>query len=173
MARLFFLFPKILIILFSFFPSPGTAGENILYLRLENQRTNKIMLEVPIKPGDLFFYDYIHSSDHTPVKDTFRAEKDGKMILIEEAYLWYGAGLEFQGQQKAKIIYEGPWTKVQLKRVFYNLPLRIGRINHQKLLIHDHSYALTQFGEPGDCLFLHLTKKEKNGQRAATYLPAY
>ncbi len=82
-------------------------------LRIERSGNRGVLMDLPVHGGDQFFIHYIHSSDKTPVQDTFLIERDGRLVLIEEAFLWYGAGLEFQKQEGMKIIYDGKWTKVQ------------------------------------------------------------
>lgn len=168
MLRLSFLFVGMAF--FLFFP-PKIQSADTFYLCLANQRLKQVVIEFEVKPGDLFFYHYIHSSDHTPIKDTFRVEKDGKMTLIEEAYLWYGAGLEFQDHSPIKIDFQGTWTRVQLNRILAYLPLRIGRIAQQEIIINDRRYALTKFGKGGDCLHFYLTPKEKYVPEARTHIP--
>ena len=54
----------------------------------------EVLLESPVKRGDLFTIEYRHSSDHTPVRDLFTIGDEGEIVLIEESYRWYGAGLE-------------------------------------------------------------------------------
>ncbi len=160
MAKSFIPFLMVPFFLFSF---SERARADFLFLRVENQRTKEVLLEIKVQPGDLFFYHYTHSADYTPIKDIFRVEKDGKMMLIEEAYLWYGAGLEFQDRTDVQINFEGAWTKVHLKRIFNQLALRIGSIASQTLIINDLIYPFTKFGKPGDALHLYLVFKEENG----------
>ncbi len=161
----FMLKPFILAVMIAcfLFTPPEIQSGNSLYLRIENQRTKKVLIEIKVNPGDIFFYDYIHSSDHTPIKDIFRVDKDGKMTLVEEAYLWPGAGLEFHAQHPGGIVYDGLWTKVKLERIFYHLSLRIGKSTQQVLIINNQVYPFSELGKPGDCLNLYLALKENNG----------
>lgn len=160
MAKLFILFPAF----FYLFFSAEIQDPDFICLRLENERTHKVLLEIAVKPGDLFLYHYMHSSDHTPVRDTFRVEKAGKLILIEEAYLWYGAGLEFRDHQEAKVNYTDSWTTVRLQRAFQKLPIRVGRVARQTLSVHGIVYCLQKLANPGDPLILFLTLKAKDGE---------
>jgi len=148
------------LVLFSSIPPPGllAQGPERFVLLLENRETRKILLRLPLQPGESFLYQYVHSSDHTPVRDTFRIDQEGKMILVEEAFLWYGAGLEFQDHGDAKISYSGPWTRVQLNRGFSQIPLRVGRVARQILTVRGQSYRLDELGNPGECLILSLSQ---------------
>ncbi len=136
-------------------PAQGTEG--YLFL-LENRETREVLLRLPLQAGEYFQYEYIHSSDHTPVRDTFRIDEGGNIILLEEAFLWYGAGLEFQDHGEAKLSYAGPWTRVRLNRGFPQIPLRVGRVARQVLTVRGQSYRLDDLGKPGECLILSVSR---------------
>jgi hypothetical protein len=148
------------LVLFSSISSPSlqAQGPEGFLLLLENRETGKVLLKVPLQPGEYFQYEYIHSSDHTPVRDTFRVDEGRKITLLEEAFLWYGAGLEFQSHGQIKLSYAGPWTRVQLNRVFSQIPLRVGRVSRQILTVGGQNYRLDELGNPGECLILSLSQ---------------
>lgn len=150
------IFPLVFLFIF-FSPNLKAQGPGFFSLRLESRETQKVLLELPIQTGEFLHYQYFHSSDHTPVRDTFRVGEEGKLILIEEAFLWHGAGLEFQSHGEAKLSYAGPWTRVQLNRVFRQLPIRVGRIAQQSLTVRGQTYRLDGLGKPGECLILSLS----------------
>jgi hypothetical protein len=148
----------LLILFFSVsFPSLRAQSPEGLFLLLENRETRKVLLRLPLQLGECFQYEYIHSSDHTPVRDTFRIDEGGKITLLEEAFLWYGAGLEFQDHGEARLSYTGSWTRVQLNRGFSQLPIRVGRVARQVLTVGGESYRLEDLGMPGECLILSLS----------------
>jgi hypothetical protein len=138
-------------------PSLRAQGSEGFFLLLENRETRKVLLRIPLQPGECFQYEYIHSSDHTPVHDTFRIDEGGKMILVEESYLWYGAGLEFQGHGEAQLSFAGPWTRVHLNRDFSQLAIRVGRVARQILTVRGQNYRLDELEKPGECLILSLS----------------
>ncbi len=148
-----------LLILFPIiFPSSLRAQvPDRFFLLVENRETRKVLLKLPLQYGECFQYEYIHSSDHTPVRDTFRIDKGGKITLLEEAFLWYGAGLEFQDHGEARLSYTGSWIRVQLNRGFPQLPIRVGRVARQVLTVGGKSYRLDDLGVPGQCLILSLS----------------
>jgi hypothetical protein len=135
-------------------PAQGPEG---FLLVLENRESRRVLLRLPLQPGEFFQYEYLHSSDYTPVRDTFRIDEDGNMILVEESFLWYGAGLEFQDHGEAQLSFAGPWTRVHLNRGFSQLAIRVGRVARQILTVRGQDYRLDELEKPGECLILSLS----------------
>ena len=127
-------------------------------IRVESLEREKVLLDISAKPGDRFYINYIHSSDKTPIRDTFKVDAQGQIILIEEAFLWHGAGLEFQGHEGVQVSYDNKWIRVLLNRPFFNLPLRVGRISQQHLILHGQSYRLDKLARPGNCIILSIAR---------------
>jgi hypothetical protein len=145
-----------LLILFS--PDPlGAQAPGSFFLRVAGREEGKILLEFPVRSGEFFYFQYIHSSDQTPIRDTFRIGEEGMIILVEEAFLWYGAGLEFQAHGDVQVSHADRWTRVRLNRPFPSLPIRVGRIAEQTLIVQGQSLRLDQIGKPGECLTLSLS----------------
>jgi hypothetical protein len=151
--------PVVFLILLTFFPLDSLEAQvpGSFFLRVEGGEEQKVLLELPVQSGEFFFYQYIHSSDRTPVRDTFRIDEGGKMILVEEAFLWHGAGLEFQAHGDVEVSHADRWTRVRLSRAFPSLPIRVGRIAQQMLIFQRKSYPLDQIGKPEECLILSLS----------------
>ncbi|MDI6725611.1 MAG: DUF1850 domain-containing protein [Smithellaceae bacterium] len=115
---------------------------------------------VPVKPGDRFTIEYRHSSDHTPVRDLFTIGDEGEIILIEESYLWYGAGLESH-PAVGKTDFAGDWTRVRLHRPFPRFLLRVGDVASQVLTIHGQEVPLLSIAKGGDSVWIRVKKGEK------------
>ncbi len=145
-----------MVLMFSF--PPGGRGEEIFSLRVESGGPATVLLETPVQSGDLFSFHYIHSADKTPVRDTFQVGEKGEIVLIEEAFLWYGSGLEFQDHAGAKIELDGRWTRVHLNRRWFSLPIRVGRVSQQTLILHSHSYRLDELAKPGEVVVLSICR---------------
>jgi len=151
--------PAVFLILLTLSP-PAPLGAQVpgsFSLRVEGREEQKVLLEFAVQPGEFFFYQYIHSSDRTPVRDTFRIGEGGRIVLVEEAFLWHGAGLESQAHRDVQVSHADRWTRVRLNRVFPILPIRVGRIAQQMLIIQGKSLRLDQIGKPGECLILSLS----------------
>jgi len=115
------------------------------------------LLEYQVKRGDLFHIDYTHSSDHTPVHDVFRIDERG-IVLIEEAFDWYGSGLEFLSNEGAKISLTGDKTRVFLDRECPRLLLRVGRVAGHVISYKDKTVPLLTVAEGGDSVWIRLVQ---------------
>jgi len=130
-----------------------------LLLQVIKQPEGEVLLQFPVEKGDLFHVNYTHSSDHTPVHDTFKIDDKGTIVLIEEDYEWYGAGLEFHPDADAKIFFTGDRVRVLLNRVFPHLPLRVGRVAGHTLTYKDRTIPLLAIAKGGDRLWILTVKK--------------
>ena len=149
--RIFKLLFPILIV---FHLSGFCFGENEapFFLRVESLEKGKVLLDLPVQPGDRFSIHYIHSSDKTPIQDIFEVGEKGEMILIEENYLWYGAGLECMNWEGATVTMENKKTRVHLKRHFTSLLLRVGRIADHSLNLYGKAIPLKEIARGGELL---------------------
>ncbi|MDI7260775.1 MAG: DUF1850 domain-containing protein [Thermodesulfobacteriota bacterium] len=129
-------------------------GENapLFSVRVESLEREKILLDFPAKPGDRFYIHYIHSSDKTPVHDIFEIGISGEMILIEENFDWYGAGLEFMNWEKASINIEDGKIKVLFRRHFPSLLLRVGRVANHTFIFNGVNVPLREIARGGELL---------------------
>ncbi len=136
------------------------AGQNNGFLlQVIKQPTGKILLEYDVKKGDFFYIDYIHSSDHTPVHDTFEISEKAEIVLIEEVFDWYGSGLEFHPNAPAvSVVMDGGATRVCLKRVFHPLRLRVGRVASHVLTYKNRSVPLLSIAQGGDAVEIRLVE---------------
>ena len=152
--------PPFFLALFILLTPISIPAENYghLFLRVESLEHKKLLLNLPIRAGDLFYFQYIHSSDKTPIRDTFKVDEEGQLILIEEAFRWYGAGLEFQDHRGVKVKSNGQWTSVHLNRLLLNLPVRVGRVSQQNLILDNQCYRLDQLARPGECLIFSIAR---------------
>lgn len=145
------------LILFTFGLAVDGEGQTAFSLRIQNFEGANI-LTLPIDAGDRFYIHYIHSSDKTPVRDTFQVDDAGQLVLIEEAFLWYGAGLEFQNHHGIQLAYDGKWSTVRLDRVFPELVIRVGRIAEQRLILKHQSINFDRLARPGERLILSVNR---------------
>lgn len=128
-------------------------------LQIEAVEKKGVLLHLPVRAGDRFYLYYIHSLDKTPVLDTFLIDMDGECVLIEEAYLWYGAGLEFQNHLGAKVVQEDGWVRVRLRRHMSSLSIRVGRISQQVFIFEDQYIPLDHLAKPGEVILLSIKKR--------------
>jgi hypothetical protein len=138
----------------------GGEGQTAFSLRIRDFEGANLLI-LPIHIGDQFYIHYIHSSDKTPVLDTFQIDDTGQLVLVEEAFLWYGAGLEFQSHPGTQVVFDGKWSRVRLNRVLPELPIRVGRIAEQRLTLGNQSIRFDRLVKAGETLVLRV-KTEGN-----------
>lgn len=121
-------------------------------LKLIKLPHKEVVLKIPVDGEDRFYIDYIHSKDKTPVHDVFFISKKGKLIILEEQYEWYGAGLEFHPKGVGKIRTENGHTRVLLNKELDQFLLRVGRIANHILSIKSICIPLISIANGGDLL---------------------
>jgi hypothetical protein len=139
-------------ILLSLFIQRSALSEPLYLLKVESLNTGKILFHCSLSAGDRFFIDYIHSSDKTPVQDIFEISGEGTLVLIEERFSWYGAGLEHLTWEKASVVYEKDCTRVLLHREFPSLRLRVGRVAQHRLTVRGTAIFLRDIARGGELL---------------------
>lgn len=140
-------------------PLPAGAAESApgLVFQIVRHPEGRLLWQRAVAPGDLLELDYTHSSDGTPVRDIFRVEQDGHVVLLEEQYRWYGAGLESHPQ--AAISFEGERTRVTVNRRLPHLLIRVGRVSNPVIRSGDARVALADLAPGGSLLQLRIVKR--------------
>ncbi|MBW2632016.1 MAG: DUF1850 domain-containing protein [Deltaproteobacteria bacterium] len=134
------------------------AEKSDLYLQVVGQPEDRILLEFQVEAGDLFYIDYVHSSEHTPIHDIFRMDEGG-IVLIEEDFDWYGSGLESLSNAGARVSLSGNKTRVFLHRKCPRFLLRVGRVAGHVITYKDNRIPLLSIARGGDSVWIRLVKK--------------
>jgi hypothetical protein len=149
----------ILFLLIQLLSIPVFAAEKSdLHLQVVGQPEGRVLLEFQVEAGDLFYIDYVHSSDHTPVHDIFRMDEGG-IVLIEEDFDWYGSGLESVSNAGATVCLSGDKTRVFLHRKCPRFLLRVGRVAGHVITYKDRRIPLLSIAKGGDSVWIRLVKK--------------
>lgn len=159
MGRLFYLLTAVL-----FFATKAWAGDGAepkWSLQLVRAASLEVLWEAPVKQGDIFTIDYRHSSDLTPVCDTFRIESEGEIILVEEKFHWYGAGLESH-PEAGSIDLSEEWTRVRLYRRMPLFLLRVGETTGHLLTVRDQRIPLLSIARGGESVWIRTMKIANN-----------
>ena len=94
---------------------------------------------------DTFTIRYIHSVDHAPVFEVFRAVKGKGLVLVETYFKMFGAGMgHWEGH--GKIVQEGRWTKIKdINQPLGSFLLRVGApgVDHT-ILYHGEEWNLSE-----------------------------
>lgn len=138
--------------------SPGSCEQQGLILQIVRTVEEEVLWESPVNRGDAFTIDYRHSSDHTPVRDVFRIGDGGEIVLIEERYRWYGAGLESHPAAGRIDFLEG-WTRVRMHRVLPQFLIRVGEIANHTLTFRGREIPLLSIAKGRDSLWIRVIKR--------------
>lgn len=137
------------------------GSERTFLLRVENPDSQEVLLDLPVKPGEEIYLNWIHSSAKTPVQDIFLVGDNGEMLLVEENYQWYGAGLEFTDYGGVQVAPKGKDTRTVLERHFPYLLLRVGWVADQKLTVNEKTIPLSEIAEGGRLLKIWVVEAGK------------
>jgi hypothetical protein len=136
-------------------PIPAAWADTLL-LQVLRHPEGGLLWEAPVRPGDVFRLEYVHSSDGTPVTDLFRVGEDGSFVLLEEQYAWYGSGLE--SHPRASISFSGDRTRVTVNRRLEDLLLRVGRVARQEIVRGDRRIALLELAPGGSLVRIRIAR---------------
>lgn len=152
-----------LLLLILLLPVPVcSAAKDTLHLEVVGQPEGRVLLDFQVEAGDLFYIDYVHSSDHTPVHDIFQIDEGG-IVLIEEDFDWYGSGLESVSNAGAKVSLSGDKTRVFLHRECPRFLLRVGRVAGHVITYKENRIPLLSIAKGGDSVWIRLVKKGGKG----------
>jgi len=144
----------------------GQGGESSFFsLRVVREPGGPCLLNRPVRAGDCFYLEYTHSSDLTPVRDTFIIDEAGRIRIVSEEYAWYGAGLEFQTHGGQSVRFGEKRTVVTLDRPMDPFYLRVGRTANHVLTVGGKAYPLKTLAEGGDRVRIFTVAEEKPGRK--------
>jgi len=144
----------------------GQGGESSFFsLRVVREPGGSCLLNRPVRAGDRFYLEYTHSSDLTPVRDTFVIDEGGGIRIVSEEYDWYGAGLEFQSHGGRTVRFGEKKTVVTLDRPMDPFYLRVGRTANHVLTVGGKAYPLKTIAEGGDRVRIFAVAEEKPGRK--------
>jgi len=138
----------------------ASCAEGSLTFQIVRTVGEEVLWESPVKRGDHFTIEYRHSSDHTPVRDLFTIGDEGEIILVEESYLWYGAGLESH-PDVGKTDFSGDWTRVRMHRPFPRFLLRVGEVANHVLTLHGREIPLLSIARGRESVWIRVTGNAK------------
>jgi len=144
--------------------SVPSRGADSFFLILVKLPENRILLSRPVMGGDRFYIDYIHSLDKTPVRDIFLVSQKGELILLEEQYEWYGAGLAFHPEGKGNILFDENCTRVLINRPYDPFHLRVGHIANHTLTVNSEKIPLLSIANGGDLLVFAIERRPPKEQ---------
>lgn len=150
----------ILVVLFAGALSLSQGGHPASFtLMVHEQGNEEALYTFPVREGDRVALHYTHSADKTPVMSIFRVGEEG-LVLIEERYSWYGAGLEAGGDYHFSFDEEEVRVSGQ-DRLFPVFPVRVARSFPQDLLIDNERLRLQDLAPGGTLLLISLQERQR------------
>ncbi len=120
-------------------------------LRVEAVRNGGTVLLVPAKPGDTFALAYTHSVEHTVVRDFFRIDEGGRLILYATEFGSLNTGLPSNISQGEILERVGGAFRISgMHRVMEEIPLWVAGAYGNTLTIRGTDHDLPSRG--GDAL---------------------
>ncbi len=78
-------------------------ADNAWFLIIQDPRSDAILFEIPVEPGDTFTLSYIHSVSRLPVEGTFLLTGTGLIEPLTTSYTAYGPGLPVERYENWQI----------------------------------------------------------------------
>ncbi len=118
------IFFAIFVITLSSLSSSWVMARSMLLVRGFDNR--HILFQMDLPYGNTFTLRYIHSVDHAPVFEVFRAVRGKGLVLVETYFQMFGAGMgHWKGH--GKIVQDGRWTKIRdINKPLGSFLLRVG-----------------------------------------------
>lgn len=126
-----------LILFFFYLVQPNTVSASLnddKFLCLKNS-TGQVLFSIPVKNGQYFIIQYIHSVALSPVEDYFKICND-KILLDKTVYKDFGAGLPHMpvGDQKMTVN-NGQMEITGYNMEFGSFDVRVGRVAKHKFIL--------------------------------------
>jgi hypothetical protein len=118
----------------------------------------KVPYRRSVRPGETFRLAYTHSLDKCPIYEVLRVEKDASFTLLEEAYGWFGAGLEFNPETGFTRMGDGMIHILNIGRSLRDIPIRVGWICDFRLEFEDEIVPLTSLAPSGNLLWVKISR---------------
>jgi hypothetical protein len=115
------------------------------HLSIREHKTGEVLLRIPLQYGQAFTIRYIHSVDHAPVFEVFRALKEEGLVLEETFFQMFGAGMgHWEGH--GTVVQDGRWIKIKdIHRPLGSFLLRVGSsgVDHT-ILFNEKEWNLSE-----------------------------
>jgi len=143
--------------------SAGRAGGARFELRIVGSAgdTETVLYSVPTEPGRTFRISFIHSLDKCAVIEYFRIEGDATLTLMEQAYGWFGAGLEFNPETGFTDMKDHMVHIKDIGRKLADIPIRVGWISAFRLEYGNQVVPLNSLALPGQLLTIKIHRTEE------------
>jgi hypothetical protein len=113
---------------------PQARADPALILLVEDLGDGRTVHREAVAPGAHFTLAYVHSSEHVPVRGTFRVETDGTLALTETAFAGFGPGLPSLGPGDAWRVEDGMFVLRPRGESLPELTVRVDALTRHHLI---------------------------------------
>lgn len=128
----------------------------VAVLEVRSLPSRALLFRTLLPASGRFELRYTHSWDKTPVWEVFAVGARGDLILVEEDYLWMGAGLDFQ--PAADFDFSGERVRVRRNRHVGELRLAVGTVADHRLVVGSREVPLNRFAPSGSKVLLKVRR---------------
>jgi hypothetical protein len=131
-----------------------------LALQVEEMRSGVKLYQAPVKEGDEFSIEFVHSVERTPVKEVFRIEQDHNIYLVETEYESFGAGLPTMPYEGEESVLEGGKIRITgMRRKIEPFLVAVSPVPGHVLAVGGEETALASLAEPGTGLRIRVVRE--------------
>lgn len=129
-------------------------------LQVEEMHSGVKVYQAPVKEGDEFIIEFVHSVERTPVREIFRIEQDRKIYLVETQYESFGAGLPTMPDEGEELVLEGEKIRITgMRRKLEPFLIAVSPVPGHVLTVGGEEIVLTSLAEPGTCLRIRVVSE--------------
>jgi hypothetical protein len=133
-----------------------------LTFKVEEMRSGVRLYQAPVKVGDRFALEFVHSVERTPVKEVFRIERYSKIYLIETEYESFGAGLPTMPDEGEQSVVEGGKIRITgMRREIEPFLIAVSPIPGHVLTIGGEEVVLASLAKPGTGLRIRVVREPR------------
>ncbi|ARK31962.1 hypothetical protein BkAM31D_20120 [Halalkalibacter krulwichiae] len=78
-------------------------NEDEYFLQIYLPYKSSVYFETPIEPNQIFYHEYIHSVERSPVREYFKIDQHYNMIATESWTKSFGAGLPYEQKDELEM----------------------------------------------------------------------
>ncbi|NLB73349.1 MAG: DUF1850 domain-containing protein [Firmicutes bacterium] len=131
-----------------------------LTFKVEEMYSGVRLYQAPVKEGDGFVLEFVHSVERTPVKEVFRIERDGKIYLVETEYESFGAGLPTMPDEREESVVEGGKIRITgMRREIEPFLVAVSPVPGHVLTVGGEEVVLASLAKPGTGLRIRVVRE--------------
>ena len=127
---------SLLVLILLFWAAMGCAAEEQTCFQLYDRENERVLLEVPVQPGDVLRLEIEHSFEHIPWFEYYTVTEDGAFLLDTIAVGGYGAGIPAEMDVPTYVGEDGLVHMDEINSVFPSFHWITSQVNMKELLLN-------------------------------------